>query len=108
MSPTLPRKKRKTHNHKKRPFYQTRSWKRASAECLDRNPYCVHCAMRGGRVRATTSDHIKSPWIAIKDGMVKDSPEWKLLLLGQDNLQSLCLSCHNKKSARDSNKMRKK
>ena len=53
---------------------------------LLREPYCRECAKHGMRVRATDVDHIephKGSWERFTDC---------------DNLQSLCHSCHSRKT----------
>lgn len=53
---------------------------------LLREPYCRECAKHGMRVRATDVDHIephKGSWERFTD---------------RDNLQSLCHSCHSRKT----------
>ena len=52
-------------------------------------PFCAECAKRGCRVRATDVDHI-----------VDHKGNWALFT-DRSNLQSLCHSCHSRKTARD-------
>ena len=54
---------------------------------LLREPWCRECARRGIHTRATVVDHIQPPrgnWTRFID---------------RDNLQSLCKSCHDRKTA---------
>ena len=53
-------------------------------------PFCRECARRGLRVRATDVDHV-----------VPFEGDWKLFT-DPDNLQSLCHSCHGRKTAAES------
>lgn len=56
---------------------------------LLREPFCRECARRGLRVKATDVDHIvdhKGDWEKFRD---------------RDNLESLCHSCHSRKTARE-------
>jgi len=63
-------------------IYSSKKWKLARKQALFRDDgWCVHCK----EVPADLVDHIKE----IKDG---GSP------YDLDNLQSLCKSCHNKKT----------
>ena len=82
--------KRRSHRHKHNPFYSSKAWKRARALALMRQPMC-----KCGKP-ATTVDHIKS--MRLEGGHPTD----------QNNLEPMCSSCHNSKSARDGNKVRKK
>lgn len=63
---------------------------------LLREPFCRECAKRGLRVWATDVDHVvdhKGDWARFVD---------------RDNLESLCHSCHSRKTMRDVWKSRKK
>ena len=54
---------------------------------LAREPFCRECARRGLRVRATVVDHIvphRGDWLRFTD---------------PGNLQSLCKTCHDRKTA---------
>lgn len=58
-------------------------------EQLMREPFCRECAKRGDRVRATDVDHVvdhKGDWARFTD---------------PGNLESLCHSCHSRKTMRD-------
>ena len=58
-------------------------------EQLLREPFCRECAKRGDRVRATDVDHVldhKGNWARFTD---------------PGNLESLCHSCHSRKTMRD-------
>lgn len=61
-------------------------WRKIRRIQLQRHPLCVHCAELGKATEATQVDHI--------DWQQPDNHHW-------DNLQSLCHSCHSKKTARD-------
>lgn len=62
-------------------FYESKQWKKIRAMQLRAEPICISC----GKI-ATHVDHI----VEIKDGGSKTSME---------NLQSMCIRCHNKKTA---------
>ena len=62
---------------------------------LLREPFCRECAQRGDRTRATNVDHIQ------------DHKGDRALFMDRSNLQSLCHSCHSRKTARDLWKARK-
>lgn len=69
-------------------FYKTPEWLEAKAEQLAKHPYCAECLKMGKRERACMVDHI----IPIKQGGDKFAPS---------NLQSLCWSCHSRKSVEE-------
>ena len=63
---------------------------------LLREPFCRECARHGRRVRATDVDHIvdhKGDWSKFCD---------------RSNLESLCHSCHSRKTAREMHENRSK
>ena len=66
-------------------FYSSQAWKTTRKKHLELEPYCVECYKEGKIVKATIVDHI----VPIKQGGDK---------YDQSNLQSLCWSCHSKKS----------
>ena len=66
-------------------FYQSKEWKAVRRVKLNNNPLCEECMRQGKYVRATMVDHI----VPIKQGGKA---------LDIQNLQSLCNSCHSKKS----------
>lgn len=78
-------------------MYKTDLWiKKLRPEQLAREPFCRSCAKHGGRVRATDVDHIqdhKGSWSLFSD------PE---------NLQSLCHSCHSRKTLADQRRFARK
>lgn len=70
------------------PLYNKTAWIKLRQWQLKHYPLCAECLRMDKVTKATTVDHI----IAIKDGGKK---------LCQDNLQSLCKKCHNRKTAKD-------
>ena len=73
-------------------MYQTPEWQALRSEQLLREPWCRECAKHGVRTRATDVDHIvdhKGRWDVFTDA---------------GNLQSLCHSCHSRKTATDMNR----
>jgi 5-methylcytosine-specific restriction protein A len=69
-------------------FYQSAAWRAVRAAVLRANPLCRLCAARGLVVVAKVVDHITP----IKDGGAR---------YDVSNLQGLCVSCHNAKTARE-------
>ena len=69
-------------------FYQSTRWREVRAELLRQQPLCVSCEEAGRVVAAKVVDHIKP----IKDGGER---------FDRGNLQGLCVSCHNRKTARE-------
>jgi len=70
-------------------MYQTDAWKQLRAAQLLQEPFCRACAVRSLRVPATDVDHIrdhKGDWALFTDA---------------GNLESLCHSCHSRKTARE-------
>ena len=60
-------------------------WKRRRDAQLAREPFCRECARHGLRVRATVADHV-----------IPHRGDLELFLHG--DLQSLCESCHGRKT----------
>ena len=69
-------------------IYNSRQWRKLRQMVLHNQPICVMCEQKNIYTTANTIDHI----LPINKG----GAVWSI-----DNLQSLCSSCHNKKSARD-------
>tara|TARA_R100000458_G_C8168163_1_gene169665 strand:+ start:344 stop:694 length:351 start_codon:yes stop_codon:yes gene_type:complete len=69
-------------------FYQSKKWRSLRNYKMQMNPLCELCEAKGLTESAMEIDHI----IAIKDGGAK---------LSYRNLQSLCRSCHAKKSVQE-------
>lgn len=63
---------------------------------LMREPFCRICAARGVRTKATDVDHV-----------VDHKGDWGRFI-DRNNLESLCHSCHSRKTMRDLWKSRKK
>lgn len=65
-------------------FYNSRDWRKLRLEALKRDRYeCQRCRANGKYHKAENVHHIKE---------VKDFPALSLTL---DNLESLCIRCHN-------------
>jgi 5-methylcytosine-specific restriction protein A len=71
-----------------RNFYNSRAWRRASKDNLIQEPLCYECMKHGRLTAAVMTDHI----VPIKAG----SDPWDAM-----NWQSLCHSCHSRKSAEE-------
>lgn len=63
-----------------------RRWQKVRKSYLEAHPLCVQCAKQGKYVRATVVDHI-----------IPHRGDQKLFW-DQNNWQSLCKSCHDKKT----------
>lgn len=68
-------------------------WKERRADQLIREPWCRECARIELRVRATDADHIEPHQGDVQKFMKGD-------------LQSLCHSCHSRKTMREMNQRR--
>ena len=69
-------------------FYQTRQWRALRAAFLREHPLCVTCSAAGRIVVGVVVDHVQP----IKSGGARFDTK---------NLQALCVSCHNRKTARE-------
>lgn len=67
-------------------FYKSTQWRKMSRHWLERNPICVKCYEQGIIRPAQIVDHVHE----IKD-------DWSRRL-DETNLQSLCRTCHNRKT----------
>ena len=81
-----PRAKRQTDEDNR--FYQSKVWRSLRNEYIKQNPLCVYCQSNGIIKEAKVVDHI----IPILMGGNS---------LSVTNLQSLCDSCHARKSAKE-------
>jgi 5-methylcytosine-specific restriction protein A len=68
--------------------YHTTRWRNLSKLFRSQNPLCVSCLSNHLVVAAQHVDHIRP----ISEG----GAMWNI-----ENLQSLCISCHNRKSAKE-------
>ena len=99
--PNIPRKQRKRYyidreaqgrrKRKNRKVYNSAQWKRIRKIQLNQMPICEQCDKEGLTVPARVVDHITP----INEGGQ---------IYSLDNLQSLCDSCHNKKSGKEAHK----
>jgi 5-methylcytosine-specific restriction enzyme A len=77
-------------NQQARAFYHSKEWERLRQAALARDHYlCQHCLQHNRITRAVIVDHIVPLLVA-----------WDRRL-DMDNLQSLCQSCHNRKTTKD-------
>lgn len=74
--------------HSNTKFYQSTQWRKLRALKLSQQPLCEECLTHGTHTPASVADHITP----INRGGVA---------LDIENLQSLCSTCHNKKSAKE-------
>ena len=78
-------------NQQAKQFYESTAWRNLRKMKINRQPFCEECKKFNQIVRAECVDHI----VEIKDG---GAP------LDMDNLQSLCRSCHSRKTLQGRNK----
>lgn len=78
-------------------FYKSKSWKDLRKQALERDHYeCQSCKRKGRYRKAKNVHHIKE---------VKTHPE---LALDLDNLECICIQCHNEEHKRLENYVKKK
>lgn len=100
--PTLPKARKNTTPRRKTTeswggdtsFYAGAKWRKLRKWWVNRNPLCVECEKKGKVVGVQVVDHI----VPIKQGGAE---------LSSDNLQSLCHSCHNRKTRLENSKKKK-
>lgn len=80
---------RETNNNE---FYWTNAWRKKRNAHIKKFPLCTHCLARGIGEPGVIVDHIIE---------IEDNPSLKLTT---SNLQTLCQSCHNKKTAAEARK----
>ncbi|WP_069648969.1 HNH endonuclease [Caloranaerobacter ferrireducens] len=81
--------KKYNRSRKYKKLYNSSRWQRLRKKVLTKHPLCVECEKAGRLTTATVVDHI-IPHRGDED-----------LFWDEDNLQSLCKSCHDKKTARE-------
>lgn len=69
---------------KRHGFYQTSLWRKLRGRFIRQHPLCAECERQGFVRAASIVDHI----VPIEEGGG---------MAAEENLQSLCVSCHNKK-----------
>ncbi|WP_330547708.1 HNH endonuclease [Caminicella sporogenes] len=81
----------KKYNRKRKykKLYNSSSWQRLRKKVLTKHPLCVECEEKGRLTPATVVDHI----------VPHHGNE--ALFWDEDNLQSLCKSCHDRKTAKE-------
>jgi 5-methylcytosine-specific restriction protein A len=86
---------RDNNNHQGRNYYhsgyQTKQWRAMRRDILQAQPLCVECGKQGRLTVANVIDHIKPVRLG---GEFWDTK----------NMQPLCVSCHNSKSAKERTK----
>ena len=74
-------------------FYKSAQWRAVRAVFLREHPVCCVCAARGRVVAAVVVDHV----VPVKDGGAR---------FDAANLQALCVTCHNRKTAQETARKR--
>lgn len=74
-------------------FYHSPAWRKLRSSYIINNPLCEECLKKGLTVEANVVDHITP----VNQGGAS---------LDMANLQSLCHSCHNRKSGREAHPSR--
>lgn len=88
---------RARRNERSRKFYASKEWKQVRQTVMERDNYmCVVCLKRDGvPVDAHVVDHV-TPLLV----------DWSRCL-DVDNLQSLCMPCHSRKTGREQSQVRR-
>lgn len=88
----------------KRKFYDSGDWKKLRAEIKKRDNYeCQECK-RNGIVSVDTNEYSESAKrkkIMLLVDHIKELDVYPELALDDDNLETLCVGCHNKKHGRE-------
>jgi 5-methylcytosine-specific restriction enzyme A len=79
----------KSEQRKRNPFYDTPRWRKLSKIHKIKYPLCKHCKDKGVTKQVDHTDHILP---------ITTHPQ---LRYTWSNLQSLCISCHNTKTANE-------
>lgn len=87
--PWIPERKKERKRYSNDKLYQSAAWRRLSKLHKRSNPFCVECEKVGVYTPVAITDHVLP---------VNTHPE---LSLDWDNLQSLCMAHHNKKTAKE-------
>lgn len=94
----------------KRKFYDSSDWKQKRKRIKQRDNYeCQECK-RQGRVTIDTNEYSESAKrkkIQLVVDHIKELEDYPELALDDDNLETLCVNCHNKKHGRVFKLMRK-
>lgn len=85
---------RKSIYGKYQTFYHSKRWTRTSRNYRSKHPLCVECLKQGRYTKAQVVDHIIP--IRTLEGWQK---RWD-----ENNYQSLCIACHNRKTKEDQEK----
>ena len=90
----IPKPKPQERQHDNSIFYNSKAWRMTRKFYIKANPLCEQCTREGRTTGGQMVDHIKP--VSIGGSRLE-----------QSNLQTLCNSCHNKKSANESVEYRK-
>ena len=83
-------RKRTPRTRKSHPLYATAAWARFRRSQLDKFPLCFGHLQKNQAVAANSLDHIVPLWYAPKQGVMEE-----------ERTQSLCRSCHSKKTLQE-------
>lgn len=86
-----PKKRYSHHYHNGKNIYHGYKWKKLRQAYIEHQPICEHCLRFDIYEPANMVDHVKE----VKDG--GEPYDW-------NNLQSLCWSCHRRKTAAEAKK----
>ena len=84
-------------NDRKR-FYKSLAWQVTRKKVLERDNYeCQHCKLNG---RVTINEHKPDKHKVLDVDHIKSLEHYPHLAFDMDNLQTLCVKCHNAKEGR--------
>ena len=79
-------------------FYKSLAWQVTRKKVLERDNYeCQHCKLNG---RVTINEHKPDKHKVLDVDHIKSLEHYPHLAFDMDNLQTLCVKCHNAKEGR--------
>ncbi|PKR79408.1 alpha/beta hydrolase [Halalkalibacillus sediminis] len=87
-------------------FYKSKSWRKLRLFVLERDNYeCQECKRQG---RVFTSSHNTDKHKNLDVDHIEELPDRPDLAMEPDNLETLCIRCHNRKHGRYVSRFKRK